>query len=103
MKDIYKVSEVVKEVLEEKPSTRNSDNELYIAVCTRYNPTVTRLAFVDVFLHRKNLGIPKMESVGRARRKIQNKYPYLRSTEAVTDEKYQNWKAVREYALDEQV
>ena len=97
MKDIFRVSEVVKEVLKENPMTRNSDTSLYLAVCEKFNPDACRMSFATVFEHRKELGIPNMETVRRSRQNIQSKHKELRATEEVTNERYERWKVVRDY------
>lgn len=98
MKDIFRVSKLVKQVLEEVPYTRNSDASLYLEVCRRVNPQACDMSFSTVFEHRKELGIPNMESVRRSRQKIQSECEALRATEEVTDARYENWKVVRDYA-----
>lgn len=101
MKDIYHVEHLVKKTLAEKPSLRNSDNKLYMEICMMLNPDVQYMGFLHVFNNQKELGIPKMETVRRARQKIQHDYPELRAADNVTDGRYENWKIMREYALDE--
>lgn len=97
MKDIFKISEIVKKVLTEQPMTRNSDTSLYLAVCQEMNPDACRMSFSTVFEHRKELGIPNMETVRRSRQNLQSKYEELRATDKVTDGRYESWKVVREY------
>lgn len=98
MKEIFKISDIVRQVLKEEPQTRNSDTSLYLAVCRRINPDACMMSFSSVFEHRKELGIPNMETVRRSRQHLQEKYEELRACEAVTDGRYENWKVVREYA-----
>lgn len=100
MKDIAKVAEVVRHVLEEEPATRSSDTALYLAVCKRYNPDAVRMSFSSVFEHRKELNIPNMETVRRSRAKLQRDHKELRAPEAVTSGRFENWKAVREYVAE---
>lgn len=97
MKDIFRISDIVKTVLTEQPLTRNSDTTLYLAVCEKMNPDACRMSFATVFEHRKELGIPNMETVRRSRQKIQSECKWLMAAEEVTDARYENWKAVREY------
>ena len=100
MKDIKKISRVVFMILTKNPAARDSDNTLYEEVCTFYNPHAMNSPFGYVLSHSKDLGIPKFESVRRARQKIQEKHEDLRSCKAVEDEKYESWKAVREYVSE---
>lgn len=97
MKDIFRVSDIVKAVLDEQPYTRNSDTSLYLAVCEKMNPDACRMSFATVFEHRKELGIPNMETVRRSRQHLQSKYEYLRATKEVEDGKYESWKVVQDY------
>ena len=97
MKDIFKISDIVKTVLREEPYTRESDTALYLAVCKRINPDACNMSFSTVFEHRKELGIPNMETVRRSRQNLQSKYESLRASEEVTNGRFENWKVVREY------
>lgn len=97
MKDIFRVSQIVKEVLTEEPYTRNSDTSLYLAVCRKVNPDACNMSFSTVFEHRKELGIPNMETVRRSRQHLQSKHEELRADETVTDGRYEAWKVVQEY------
>lgn len=100
MRDIETIEEIVKGVLEENPSTRNSDTILYEAVCREMNPTACTLSFSTVMTKRAELGLPKYDTVGRARRKLQQKDKALRAIEKVTDKRFDNWKLVRDYATE---
>jgi hypothetical protein len=61
------------------------------------NPDVDTYKFKDCLLRQNELGLPKFESVRRARQKIQQYNELLRSSKEVEDAKYEAWKAVREY------
>ena len=52
MKGLKQIQSVVKEVLEEVPDTRNSDDLLYINVCKKMSPMVLHQPFQMVFLNR---------------------------------------------------
>lgn len=97
MKEIYNVDTIVRKLLADYPETRNSDSLLYIAVCKQINPAFVKMPFEKVLLERKQLGLPKQATVGRARRKIQEHNKALRGTATVTDRRYDNFKTVREY------
>jgi hypothetical protein len=98
MKGLKQITSVVKEVLEEKPDTRNSDDLLYINVCRRMSPMALRQPFEMVFLQRNTLGVPKYESVRRSRQKIQEHHPELCGTDEVEGQRVLNEERVREYA-----
>lgn len=100
MKDIRKVQDVVEDVLETEPYTRNSDTYLYAEVCKKINPDIAYMGFLYVFNNRADLGIPKMETVRRARQKLQAERDDLKASDSVTDSRYENWKTVKEYAVE---
>lgn len=100
MKDIRNIHELVEAELIEHPSSRNSDMDLYLAICKRINPMITKLSFEDALIRRRDLGMPNPFSVSRARRKIMAERPDLRGCDAVTDERYENWKVMRAYATE---
>ena len=73
MKNIKQTQKLVKEILEKFPQTRNSDMLLYYYVCLEIDKTILKLPFWLVLLDMKSYGLPPIESVGRARRKLQRK------------------------------
>lgn len=89
MRNLAKMCDVVYDVLTEIPETRDSDYKLFLAVCDRVckDPSVVNLPFNHVLKHRKELGVPNFESVGRARRKVQEEHITLRSSVPVQEEK----------------
>jgi hypothetical protein len=97
MKRIKDIHNVVERCLVDSPAARNSDSLLYYLVCTTMNPDVDTYKFKDCLLRQNELGLPKFESVRRARQKIQQYNELLRSSKEVEDAKYESWKAVREY------
>lgn len=100
MKHIKHISRIVIECLEEKAQTRNSDNLLYMAVCEKVNPVALRMPFNIVMGDPTAFGLPKFESVRRSRQKAQADREDLRACDEVTDERYNNWKAVREFVRE---
>lgn len=98
MNDLKHITDIVKDVLINKPETRNSDFALYREVCRRINPAVMGMPFGSVLNCHKELNLPSFESVTRARRKIVEKNPSLAGdsdVEAVRTEKEEEFK---EYA-----
>ena len=91
MNEIKRTSAIVKEILQEMPETRNSDDQLYFEVCRRINKNIANLPFWNVILMRKSLNIPGFETVRRTRQKIQASFPDLAGTENV-----EAFRAVRE-------
>lgn len=71
------VEKTVKAILTEHPQTRNDDHWLYYQyVCRNGRPDGT--PFTVIFISYKLYGFPSFESVGRARRRVQQKCPELR-------------------------
>ena len=68
---------LVKDILIEKPETRNSDDLLYLAVCSRIDGISINQPFWKVILNRKNYHYPAFESVRRSRQKLQADSPDL--------------------------
>lgn len=101
MKDkLYETKALVKQILEENESARNSDNELYIEVCNRINPYVVYLPFRDVIANLSSLGLPPFESVRRTRQKLQAEHPDLRSNDEVALYRAENETAYKEFATN---
>lgn len=71
------VEKTVKAILTEHPQTRNDDHCLYYQyVCC--NGRTAGMPFTVIFMCYKLYGLPSFESVGRARRRVQQKCPELR-------------------------
>ena len=99
MKNIGTTSEIVRDVLEEFPATRNSDNLLYIKVVEKIDKELIFKPLVDVFTHRKKYGVPPFESVRRSRQKIQADNPWLKANETVAAERLVNEQIVEAFAI----
>ena len=70
---MYKLEDLVRNILEDNKSTRNDDQLLYHLYCTKYG-CVSDYNFYKVFTDRKymkDMGLHPYKSVERARRKIQ--------------------------------
>ena len=70
-KDLTTLKELVIDILETCPPTRDSDDKLYVEVCKAKKKDISKCSFEDFMLHRRDYGIPSYASVGRARRKAQ--------------------------------
>lgn len=71
------VEKTVKEILTAYPSARNDDHCLYLQYV--YNTDEFKdVPFDILFEDYKLYGLPSFESVGRARRRVQQKCPELR-------------------------
>lgn len=87
MKSLYKLTELVENLLTKFPDTRNSDNLLYYYVIKDIgrskNVDIDNMSLPMFLLHMKDYGLPSIESVGRARRKCVEKNPKLAGSETV--------------------
>ena len=98
MKRIKRTQDIVKQVLEEVPEARNSDDVLYVCVCNRINTNACTLPFYIVMRHRKIYNFPPFESVRRSRQKLQAAYPELAGSDVVEAQREVNEAVVRDYA-----
>ena len=98
MKNIKRVSDIVKDILENVPKTRNSDDELYFEVCKKINPEAMAKPFYMVVLQRKAHSLPPFESVRRTRQKLQASFPELCGSDEVAAWRKVNEDVVRDYA-----
>ena len=78
MDNLMTTTEMVKELLQTRPETRNSDDILYYHVCAKINPICVNYPFCQIIQNRKSYGLPAFESVRRTRQKIQHDHPELR-------------------------
>jgi len=94
--------DLVKKILEQRPETRNSDMFLYTVLAQHIEEEkgvdITEKPFCFVLCNLKKLGLPSLESVGRARRKIQEQYPHLQSDKKVKEKRADNEELFRQYA-----
>lgn len=94
--------DLVKSILEQVPETRNSDLLLYYRVAEHIsdirNIDILGTPFCMVICDLKIYGLPSIESVGRARRKIQEQYPHLQSEKKVKKMREEQEKEYRKYS-----
>ena len=83
--------------LEHNPSTRDSDRNLVTAVYMDFYGMTEVTPFVDVMYSR----LPSYESIGRARRKIQETREDLRGKDRIERERLANQEAYIDYAIGE--
>lgn len=95
------ITALVKEILEDDPQARNSDSYLYCQVCDRIGKEngidIDQMPITRVLLHLKEFGLPSIETVGRCRRKIVERYPELAGEDkveamrSINEEKFRNY------------
>lgn len=85
-------------VLKNNTDSRNDDGLLVSKVMETINPSIKGLKFNFVLENRKALGLPSFESVTRARRKLQEKYPKYKATKKIQDARADQEELFREFA-----
>lgn len=104
MKRLKELSNRVKTILEENERARDSDNVLYLHVLRSYGEEkgidIDKMSVPMLLLHCRDMGLPSLESMGRARRKVQELYPELRSSDDVQAKKEEREEAYRNFAKE---
>lgn len=95
---IDNVENLVKQALIKNKSARDDDHLLYIEVVYIIDPALVNVNFMMNFKSAKQLGLPPFESVSRARRKLQEKYPELRATSKVENARKEKQMEFEEYS-----
>lgn len=90
----------VRAVLQENEDARNDDMVLYLALCNLYLKDAGAMPLARILLNRKELGLPSFESVGRTRRKLQEKCPELLGSVRMQKIRAKGEKAYRRYAKE---
>ena len=77
----------VKQILKNVPASRASDDLLYVTLIEErlagLGRSLERISAKDYLLHYRNYNLPTIESVGRCRRKLQEKDETLKPSEKV--------------------
>ena len=90
----------VRAVLQENEDARNDDMVLYLALCNLYLKDAGAMPLAQILLNHKELGLPSFESVGRTRRKLQEKYPELLGSVRMQKIRAKGEKAYSRYAKE---
>lgn len=102
MKELTTTTNLVKKVLEAVPETRDSDNLLYLEVIKVISKTegvdLLKIPMEQFFSYLLLHEVPSVETVGRCRRKLQEKYPELKSNKVVAAFRSEREEMFREYA-----
>lgn len=80
MSSIWNTSQIVHQILIERPETRGSDELLFYAVHKKLIRPNAR--YRDVIYDIRTGKLPPFESIRRSRQKVQEKYPELKSPNA---------------------
>lgn len=100
MDNLKTVEGKVKAVLQKNEDARNDDMVLYLALCNLYLKNAGTMPPAEIMTRHKELGLPSFESVGRTRRKLQEKYPELLGSTRVRRLRTAGEKAYRKYAKE---
>lgn len=104
MKNLLRVSSVVKEVLTDIPETRNSDYFLYLKVLERFAakqgaPNPKNLTVEYFFRNAKRLKFPYFETVRRTRQRIQERCPELQAKPEIREVREAKEEVFYNYAI----
>ena len=87
MDNITTITALVQEILTNEPNSRNSDNLLFYLICKKLlleqGKDIDTIEFGRLFLSLKAYGLPKFETVGRCRRRLQQEFPCYRCSDEV--------------------
>lgn len=104
MNEIRRTAQLVESALIDQPHTRNSDDVLYHEICKNIlesqGKSINGCTLTMALMCRKTLGLPKYETVRRARQKLQAKHPELASSERVATKRDVREKMFRDYAKE---
>lgn len=104
MNEIRRTAKLVEATLLVLPHTRDSDDVLYHEICKNVlesqGKSINECTLTQALMCRKTLGLPKYETVRRARQKLQAKHPELASSERVAVKRDVREKMFRDYARE---
>ena len=98
MHNLKTIEGKVRAILEKDEEARNDDMTLYLAVCNTCLKGTGAMPFAEVMAQYRHLGLPSFESVGRTRRKLQEKHPELLGSLRMQKLRARGEKAYRKYA-----
>ena len=106
MSKLITIANLVKDILIDVPETRNSDYFLYLNVLERTakqngTPEPKDLTVSYFLTNAKRLKFPYFETVRRARQKIQEDFPELKSVPAVAKVKAAKEEVFKQFARGE--
>ena len=99
MEDLTLLQKIVKSKLESSKKYRCSDNLLYLRILKDFGINMNTSIF-NFYDHFCDYNVPRFESVARARRKVQELYPELKSDEPVRRWRKENETAFRKYSRE---
>lgn len=104
IKELKTIHNLVKNILEEHPQARNSDNILYYHVIkhigTQKGINIDSMSLPNFLLNMKVYHLPSIETVGRARRKVVEQHSELKGTDIIQKYRNKNEVIYREYSKE---
>ena len=100
MDNLKTIEGKVRAVLQENEDTRNDDMVLYLALCNLYLADAGNMPLAQILTNHKELGLPSFESMGRTRRKLQERHPELLGSVRIQKIRAAGEKAYRKYAKE---
>ncbi len=100
MDSLKTVEGKVKAILQKNEDARNDDMVLYLALCNLYLKDAGNMPLAQIMTNHKGLGLPSFESVGRTRRKLQERHPELLGSVRKQKIRAAGEKAYRKYAKE---
>lgn len=99
----YKLKNIVKDTLTNIAKTRSDDYMLTYFVIKKYldDKNIKIEYFYQIMMFHKTYGLPSIESITRARRLLQRKYPELRADREVEKIRAKEEERYRELARSE--
>ena len=74
------LNNLVENILDDHPETRDDDLKLFVWVCYHTHPSLLNETLSKAFWNHDENGLPSFETITRIRRKVQEKNPRLRGT-----------------------
>lgn len=100
MNKLYKIEDLVREVLEESEPAREDDFILVANVYYKIDPEIIHIPFGKVMLGHKDLGLLYFESIRRTRQKLQAQFDNLKPRKEVQDARLNETTKYMDYAID---
>lgn len=90
MRSLFKMENIVKDILIRFPDARDDNFVLIYEVYREINPLVLNYSFKEMLLNHKVLALPSFESILRSRRKIVQLYPSLKPSPVINELRKEN-------------
>lgn len=103
MQKLNTMSEKVKEILTNKPKTRDDDNILFAHYLNSLGVSVCKTSYWEVSQRIVSGELLSLESVGRVRRKVQELYPELGGSAEKRKIRYRATEDYREFARQKEI